>query len=144
MWLYFLLLLGFLLRKILDQRRSSRNLHLLRQRRTIPSRDRAMPWLFLTHVVFFALIPSEIVLLERGFIPWLGVPMMVLFVLAALLRWWSTRLLGAYWNSHITVPEDLQPVTHGPYRIIRHPNYLGMSVELISLSLIYSAFLSAS
>jgi methyltransferase len=40
------------------------------------------------------------------------------------------------------VPQDLKPVTQGPYRWIRHPNYLSMTLELIALSFMHSVYLS--
>jgi methyltransferase len=141
---YFLFLGLFALRKVVDQVRSRRNIRRLeRQRRVLPSRDRAMPWMLITHAAFFVLTPLEIVALGRTFLPALGVPMIVLFVLAALLRWWVTALLGRQWNSEVVVPGDLRPVTSGPYRVVRHPNYLAISLELLSAGLIYSAYLSA-
>jgi methyltransferase len=142
---YFLFLALFAARKVADQVRSRRNARRLeREHALLPSRDRAMVWLRLTHVAFFVLTPLEVVLLERPFLPALGVPMIVLFVLATLLRWWSTALLGAQWSSEVVVPGDMRPVTAGPYRLVRHPNYLAMSLELLAAGLIWTAYLSAA
>src|SRR4051794_7492973 len=142
---YFLFLVLFAARKVVDQVRSARNVRRLREQRPLlPSRDRALPWMLLAHLCFFVLTPLEVVLLDRTFIPALGVPMIVLFVLATLLRWWSTTLLGPQWSSRVVVPGDLQPVTRGPYHFIRHPNYLAVSLELLSAGLIYSAYLSTA
>jgi methyltransferase len=143
--IYYFLFLGlFALRKVVDQIRSRRNIRRLQQQQNIlPSRDRAMPWMLLTHIAFFVLTPLEVVLLGRTFIPALGIPMIVVFVLATLLRWWATTLLGRQWNSKVVIPSDLLPVTSGPYRFVRHPNYLAISLEFLSAGLIYSAYLSA-
>jgi methyltransferase len=141
--IYYFLFLGlFALRKIVDQVRSKRNIRRLQQQQVLPSRDGALPWMLIAHIAFFVLTPLEVVLLSRPFLPALGIPMIVLFVLAALLRWWATALLGRQWCSKVMVPGDLQPVTTGPYRVVRHPNYLAVSVELLSAGLIYSAYLS--
>jgi methyltransferase len=142
--IYYFLFLGlYAARKIVDQVRSRRNVRRLAgQRRLLPSRDRAFPWMLVTHVTFFVLTPLEVVLLDRTFIPALGIPMIALFVLAALLRWWATALLGGQWTSQVVVPDDLRPQTTGPYRWVRHPNYLAVSVELLAAGLIYTAYLS--
>ena len=144
--LYYFLFLGlFAARKVVDQYLSRRNIRRLEERRQIlPSRDAAFPWLLLTHVAFFVLTPLEVVLLHREFIPALGIPMIALFLLAGLLRWWATSLLKGQWSSKVVVPEDLQPVTSGPYRVLRHPNYLAVSLELLAAGLMYSAFLSTA
>ncbi len=133
------------MRKVLDQRRSKRNVRRLQeQRQILPSRDRALPWMLLAHIAFFVLTPLEVVLLDRPFLPALGIPMIGLFLLATLLRWWATSLLKEQWNSKVVVPEDLQPVTSGPYRVVRHPNYLAVSLELLAAGLMYSAYLSTA
>jgi methyltransferase len=142
--LYYFLFLGlFAVRKVLDQRRSKANVRRLQeQRHILPSKDRALPWMLVTHVAFFVLTPLEVVLLQRTFWPPLGIPMIGLFLLAALLRWWATSLLKGQWNSKVVIPQDLQPVTSGPYRLVRHPNYLAVSLELLAAGLMYSAYLS--
>ena len=78
------------------------------------------------------------------FLPVLGVPMIGLLLAAIALRYWSRSLLGNYWTSQVAVPEDIQPIVRGPYRFIRHPNYLAMSLELLAMDLMYTAYLSAS
>src|SRR5579871_4205944 len=110
--LYYFLFLGlFAARKVLDQWRSARNVRRLQeQRQVLPSKYRAFPWMLLTHVAFFVLTPLEVVLLDREFLPWLGIQMIALFLFAVLLRWWATSLLREQWNSQVVVPEDLQPV----------------------------------
>ncbi len=144
--LYYFLFLGlFAVRKALDQYRSKRNARQLLERgHVLPSRDRALPWMLIAHLAFFVLTPLEVVLLGRTFLPALGIPMIGLFLLAALLRWWATSLLKDQWSSRVVVPEGLRPVTSGPYRVIRHPNYLAVGLELLAAGLIYSAFLSAA
>ena len=143
--LYYFVFLGlFAARKVLDQYRSQRNVRRLQDRQLLPSKDRAFPWMLLTHVAFFVLTPLEVVLLHREFLPALGIPMIGLFLLAVLLRWWASSLLKEQWSSRVVVPQDLQPVTSGPYRVVRHPNYLAVSLELLAAGLMYSAFLSTA
>lgn len=143
---YYLLLLAlFAARKVLDQSRSKRNIaRLERDHRVKPAGDRAFPLLLVTHVTFFISTPLEVVLLDRPFLPALGLPMLTLFAGASLLRHWSIAALGAHWSSQVVVPEDLVPVTGGPYRYLRHPNYLAMSLELFSLGLMHSAWISTA
>jgi methyltransferase len=141
---YLLLLASFLLRKIIDQVRSRRNAQALQRRGAVIERDRALSLLWLAHLAFFLLVPLELVLRKPQFIPALGLPMLGLFAIAMLLRWWSTRLLAANWTSQVAIAVDMKPVTRGPYRWIRHPNYLAMAVELMSLSLVYPTWASAA
>jgi methyltransferase len=51
-------------------------------------------------------------------------------------------LRGA-WTVRAVVPSDLPVVDRGPYRFIRHPNYLALGLEFLGLPLIGGAYLSA-
>ena len=100
---------------------------------------------------------------------WIGLVNVGLFTLPALERWWRRRpapplvaglgwaaalsgvalrvsvvlSLRASWNVHAVVPDDLQVVDRGPYRYIRHPNYVALGLEFLGLPLIGGAYLSA-
>ena len=69
---------------------------------------------------------------------WLGV-----LGAATALRWWSIATLGESWNVRAVVPADLQPVSRGPYRFVRHPNYLAVALEFAALPMAGGATWSA-
>jgi methyltransferase len=140
---YFVLFGLFAIRKVVDQVRSRRNFEALVRRGLLHGEDSAFGWFLATHLTFFLLTPLEIFLLRRQFLPALGVPMIALLLAAVVLRSWSKSALGSYWTSQVAVPQDIQPVVRGPYRFIRHPNYLAMSLELLAMDLIYTAYWSA-
>ncbi|HEY6537717.1 MAG TPA: isoprenylcysteine carboxylmethyltransferase family protein [Candidatus Dormibacteraeota bacterium] len=93
------------------------------------------------HVGLFILPLVEVAALRRR--PrW--VPFWLALLLAATgLRWWSIRTLGDQWNVRAAVPSDLRPVTAGPYRWIRHPNYLAVVLEFLALPMAGGAWMSA-
>lgn len=47
------------------------------------------------------------------------------------------------WNVRAIVPSDLDVIDRGPYRFIRHPNYVALALEFFGLPLIGGAYLSA-
>jgi methyltransferase len=51
------------------------------------------------------------------------------------LRWWAVRTLGGRWSTRVIVVPGDPPVTGGPYRYLRHPNYLAVIVEMACLPL---------
>ena len=57
------------------------------------------------------------------------------FAGAEVLRFWCVASLGDSWNVRVLVCPGVAPVRHGPYRYLRHPNYLGALVMLVSLPL---------
>ena len=58
------------------------------------------------------------------------------------LRLLCMRELGREWNARAVVPPDLAIVTSGPYRWIRHPNYLGVLLEVVGLGLAAEAWIT--
>jgi methyltransferase len=62
--------------------------------------------------------------------------LLVIFIALQLGRVWVLTSLGRYWTTRvITVPG--QPlVKRGPFRLVRHPNYLIVEAELIVVPLI--------
>jgi methyltransferase len=69
--------------------------------------------------------------------------MLVLVVAAQALRWWCIATLGHRWNTRVIVVPGLPPVTGGPYRLLRHPNYVAVVVEGIALPLVHAAWVTA-
>ncbi len=59
------------------------------------------------------------------------------------LRWWSMASLGTAWNARGAVPARLSVVTTGPYRFVRHPNYIAVALEFPAIALAGGAWLSA-
>ena len=108
-----------------------------------PGRDPIFPVMVFVHVMPFWLIPLELLLFDRPFIPAVGYPALALFGLTQLMRLWTLSSLGRYWNAQVMVPDDLDPVTIGPYAYIRHPNYVVVILELLTIPLIHSAWISA-
>jgi methyltransferase len=55
------------------------------------------------------------------------------FLLAQGLRYWAIASLGRAWNVRAVVDPALGVVTRGPYRWIRHPNYLAVLLEFVAI-----------
>jgi protein-S-isoprenylcysteine O-methyltransferase Ste14 len=64
--------------------------------------------------------------LRAGRLPPVSEPAGVAMMTAGLaLRAWSMRTLGAYYSRTLRTTSDQGVVESGPYRVIRHPGYLG-------------------
>lgn len=74
------------------------------------------------------------------FTPWTAVPNPVWFALYILLqvgRAWVISSLGPYWTTRIITMPRAPLVRTGPYRFIRHPNYVVASLEIAVLPLMF-------
>jgi methyltransferase len=121
-------------------RRHQRN---LKQRDVGLCVDPYYPWMVALHGGVLAAAAVEVVWLRRPFVPLLAAPAAVLFLLATALRWWAIRTLGPHWNVQVMDSAPLGVVAKGPFRWVRHPNYLGVFVELAAVPLIHTAWITA-
>jgi methyltransferase len=95
------------------------------------------------HSLFLVSCLAEVFLLNRPFPGALGWAALGAAVLAQALRYWAITALGDRWNSRIIVIPGLAPVTGGPYRFLRHPNYVAVVLELLAVPLIHGAWVTA-
>lgn len=119
----------------------------VRRMRARPDAVIAEPALFpamvVLHTAFVALPLLEVAALGRPFVPWLGGLSIAMFALACLLRVWTLSTIGRSWNVRVVVPPPDAIATTGPYRWIRHPNYLVVILEIAFLPLVHTAWMSA-
>jgi protein-S-isoprenylcysteine O-methyltransferase Ste14 len=65
-------------------------------------------------------------------IRWLG---LLIMLLSLILRFWSMQVLGEYYTRTLRVTDSQTIVSKGPYRVIRHPGYLGTILVWIGFAL---------
>lgn len=66
-----------------------------------------------------------------------NLPLLALFGLVELGRWWVLWTLGRRWTTRIIVVPDEQLVRRGPYRLVNHPNYWVVAAEIAILPLVF-------
>ncbi|RPJ69954.1 MAG: hypothetical protein EHM24_04385 [Acidobacteria bacterium] len=100
-------------------------------------------WMVPLHALFLAACPAEVWLLDRRWIPAIGVPALTMLAASMALRYWVVHSLAGRWTTRVVfVPGD-SLVASGPFRYLRHPNYLAVTVEVAALPLIHGAWLTA-
>jgi methyltransferase len=102
------------------------------------------PPMVLLHTGLLVGALAEVLATDRPFLGWLGWPMLALAVGAQALRWWCIATLGRQWCTRVVVVPGLGTVTGGPYRFLRHPNYLAVVVEGFALPLVHTAWVTAA
>ncbi|TPG15107.1 isoprenylcysteine carboxyl methyltransferase family protein [Pedococcus bigeumensis] len=101
------------------------------------------PVMVLLHTALLAGGVIEVIAADRPFLPLLGYPMVALVVLAQGLRWWCIATLGPQWNTRVIVVPGAPLVGNGPYRLLRHPNYVAVVIEGAALPLVHTAYVTA-
>jgi methyltransferase len=100
-------------------------------------------WMVVVHTGVLIGAALEVVVLRRPFLPLLAATMFVLFLASNLMRFWVVRTLGDLWSVQVMDSTRIGVVTTGPFRFVRHPNYTGVILEMISLPLIHTAWITA-
>lgn len=101
------------------------------------------PVMVVLHSTFLVAAPLEVVLANRPFLFWPGVVAIVAVCASMSLRHWAVNTLGPRWNTRVIVVPGAPAEVSGPYRWVRHPNYLAVVVELAALPLVHSAWVTA-
>jgi methyltransferase len=63
----------------------------------------------------------------------------VVFAAAKALKWWAIVSLGPFWTFRVVVIPGEALVVGGPYRWLRHPNYVAVMGELAGVALLTGA-----
>ena len=69
-----------------------------------------------------------------------SVPLLTLYGLLQLARFWVQATLGRYWTTRIVIVADVPLIQGGPYRFLRHPNYAVVVAEVAVLPLVFGAW----
>lgn len=96
------------------------------------------------HAAWFAAILGEVFGLKRPFQPGLALVAALLSLVGQSLRYAAIRNLGERWTVNVMTLPGEPPVQTGIYRYLRHPNYLGVILELLAVPLLHSAYLTSA
>ena len=93
--------------------------------------DDVYAWMQVAYPASFGLMIAE-----GAFVAGMGLPIVgaAVFVAAKALKYWAIRSLGSRWCFRVLVPPATAPVVGGPYRWIRHPNYVAVALELAAVA----------
>jgi len=69
--------------------------------------------------------------------PTVSWPLLAVFLVLQALRVWVLATLGPYWTTRIITLPGAPLVKRGPYRFLRHPNYLVVAGEIAVLPLVF-------
>ena len=122
---------------------SRRNIARLFARGAVEVGQSLYPWMVAVHTTFLGACVAEVWLMHRPLIPGLAAVMLVVLSVAAALRWWVISTLGERWSTRVVFVPGEPSEREGPFRWLRHPNYLAVILEFAALPLVHTAWLTA-
>ncbi len=142
--LYASLVLAVAAQRLWEVRRATRHTRVLLKRGGIAVGDEHYPAMATLHTLWLIACIAEASF--RGVPPSIGLSITAFVVLAAgqSLRLLAMAALGERWTTRIVILPGHGPVTGGIFRYIRHPNYLGVFLELAALPLVFGCFNTAA
>jgi methyltransferase len=140
---YALLVVAVAAERVFELWLSRRNLVRVERRGGFVAEPRSYRGMFVFQIAFLAACPIEVLAIGRPWIPALGVPALALVLAAMALRYAAVAALGDRWSLRLVVVPGEPPVVAGPYRFVRHPNYLALAVETVALPLVHTAWVTA-
>jgi methyltransferase len=142
--LFTALLLLVATQRALELRQSRRNEAWIRARGGREHAAWQMPWMRALHAAWLVSSLLEVWLAHRPFVPWLAAVAAAAFVAGQVLRLTAMRTLGARWTVRVMTIPGAPLVKRGIYRHVRHPNYLGVALEIAAFPLIHSAYVTSA
>jgi methyltransferase len=129
--------------RLTELRRARRNEGRARERGASEHGAGHYPAFFVLHVGWLVGWVSEAWLrgpsLSEAWLAWAA-----MFGGAQVLRYWAILTLGPRWNTRILVFPGLEPIARGPYRWLRHPNYVAVALELCAVPMVFGAWITAA
>lgn len=139
--MYFILFILFLITQRLSELYiASRNEKWLRSQGAVEYGRGHYPYMVALHTLFIISIVVEYVVRGR---PPIDVVFLVLFILLLLFKFWALWSLGKYWNTKIFRVPGTGPIKKGPYRLLKHPNYLNVIGEIALIPLVFHLYYTA-
>jgi methyltransferase len=123
---------------LLETWRSRRHERALRAAGAIEPADDVYAWMRIGYPGMFAAMTAEGLLGAPACSTLVAIGICV-FLAAKLLKWWAILSLGRFWSFHVLVVPGAPLVTGGPYRVMRHPNYVALMGEIAGVALMMRA-----
>ena len=95
------------------------------------------PFMIALHTLFIVSLIVEYILKGGTEISWL---FLVLFLVVISFKFWALSSLGKYWNTKIYRVPGVYPVRKGPYKFLKHPNYMEVVCEIAIIPLVFHLY----
>lgn len=126
---------------LVEARRAAANERAQRSRGGIEPSDDVYQLMQIAYPGIFVAMLAEGAMRGVTFGGWFAVGLAI-FAAAKLLKWWAIATLGPLWTFRVIVVPGSASVDTGPYRIMRHPNYVAVVGEIVGVAVMMRANVS--
>jgi methyltransferase len=120
---------------------SARHERRLRAAGAVEPADDVIAWMQFAYPAAFVCLVVEAWLRRASADGWVAAGAIV-FIAAKALKYWAIASLGERWTFRVLVPPNAARVRSGPYRFLRHPNYVAVVGELVGLAVTGHAWIA--
>jgi|SRR5690625_2619581 len=122
---------------------ANRNEQWMRARGGIEIGNDHYKWFVFLHILFFVFLISEVNFLYMESIVVFNIYFFIVFLIAQIGRVWCIISLGKFWNTKIIILPKVILIKKGPYKYVKHPNYIIVLIELLSIPSMFGAYKTA-
>ncbi|UJL48248.1 hypothetical protein KFZ58_09505 [Virgibacillus sp. NKC19-16] len=139
MWILLIIIISQRLIELIIARRNER---WMKERGGIERGGKHYKFFVILHTVFFISILLEVTFRDVSNVK-LNYILLALFIFTQGIRIWCIRTLGRFWNTKIIVSPQFSVVNEGPYKYVKHPNYIIVGIELLIIPLLFGVYITA-
>ena len=139
--MYFIVFISVLIfQRLTELYISSRNEKWLLGQGAVEYGQKHYPYMIALHTLFIVSLIAEYLLTPNH-----PVSFIFLYLLVVLLgfKYWIISALGPYWNTKIYRVPGTGLVKKGPYKILKHPNYVDVVCEIATIPLVFHLYYTA-
>jgi methyltransferase len=98
------------------------------------------PFIIALHSLFFVSLIIEYSMQQT---PSFGLIFLLIYLLLIAFKVWIIASLGKFWNTKIFRIQNYPLINKGPYKYIKHPNYIIVIAEIALIPLIFQLYYTA-
>ncbi|WP_010530782.1 isoprenylcysteine carboxyl methyltransferase family protein [Lentibacillus jeotgali] len=140
-WMWFFIL-AIIMQRLAELSIAKSNEKWMKSMGGIEKGEKHYKWFIILHCCFFISILTE-TSLNKHILTDVNYFLLLIFLAAQAGRVWCIHTLGKFWNTKVIVLPGVIVIKKGPYKYVKHPNYIIVAVELFVIPMLVGAQLTA-
>ncbi|MCR2820186.1 isoprenylcysteine carboxyl methyltransferase family protein [Lederbergia panacisoli] len=139
---FLILLLIVIMQRLVEVKIAKRNEQWMLQNGAKEYGQNHYSLMVLMHTGFFLCLILEYVT-RKPLLNTFWLVFLIIFLIVQIARMWVIATLGKFWNTKIIVLPRTNVVKKGPFKYVKHPNYIIVTIELFVIPMIFNLYITA-